>query len=149
MRRFLALGSLLLIPAFASGQETYSVPASANQVSNLTVAIASLNQDLCEKYELTANCTQAQVCAVPTINLPGCTAGQARGANVRIWPLTQGGREEFVQFYLVLPRFQDLIAGTVGANRGRYCKWWNLQDQTMKDAECTKVGQPAGCALCQ
>jgi hypothetical protein len=150
MRRVIALGFLLFLPAIVSGQESYTLSATANQVTNLTAAVASLNQDLCEKYELTAaNCTQAQVCTAA--NIPGgaaCSPAQARAANVRIWPNTQAGREEFVTFYLVAPRFQDLIAGTVGANRGRYCKWWGLQDQTTKDAECSKVGQPPGCSIC-
>jgi hypothetical protein len=150
MRRFLALGSLLLIPALVSGQETYSLAATAGQVANLTAAVASLNQEMCTGHALAADCTQAQVCTA--VNAPGgagCSAVQARDAKVRIWPNTQAGREEFVTFYLVAPRFQDLIAGTVGANRIRYCAWWTAQAQNVKDAECTKLGQPAGCALCQ
>lgn len=149
MRRLL-LGFLALCPAIAWGQESYSVSASANQVSNLTNAIASINQDLCDRYTLGTNCTQAQACTA--VNAPGgasCTAAQARQANVRIWPNTQAGREEFVVFYIVGPRFQDLVQGTVGSNRARYCAWWNTQNQTTKDGECTKLGLPAGCAICQ
>jgi hypothetical protein len=150
MRRFLALGPLLLIPAIVSGQETYSVAATANQVSNLTTAIASMNQELCDRYTLGQNCTQAQACtAVNAAGGAACTPAQARTANVRMWPNTQAGREEFVTFYLIAPRFQDLVSGTVGANRARYCAWWALQNQTTKDAECTKLGQPTGCSICQ
>lgn len=144
-----AIFTLIALPALA--QETYSVPATAGQVMDLTQIVAAHNEQTCERLSLTDACTQAQACtAANAAGGSSCTAAQARAANARIFPATQAGREEFVIFVIVAPRFADLRAGIVGHTRQRFCDWFtNTASQAQRDSVCTNAGRPAGCNVCQ
>lgn len=138
---------LLALPALS--QETYTLSASANQVADLRQYQLSINRGQCRRLGLALTCTQAQACT--SANAPGgasCTAGQARNAGVRIWPDTQAGREEFVTFQWVAGHFLEARSSLPALAAPDYCAWWTAQNQTTKDAECTKIGAPAGCSIC-
>ena len=150
MRKLLAVGFLLIIPAVVEAQETYSLNATAGQVTDLTSVVVGANVDTCLRLGQGESCTQAEACeAASAAGGVSCTPAQARAANARLWPNTQAGREEFVTFFIVAPRFKDLRAAQNGRNRVRYCDiWWPAQTQTTKNAECSKLVQPAGCSVC-
>lgn len=139
-RTLLAL-ALLAFTASASAQETYSLPASANNVTTLTGVITAQNGALCAAYGLARTCTQAQVCAAAgATGGSGCTAAQARNAGVRIFPLTQAGREEFAQHKIAAPKFAELISEQQAENRRSFCEAWNAANQTQRDSACTAIG---------
>jgi hypothetical protein len=148
MRRLILLG-LLLLPTAAQAQETYSFSATASQVTTLNQGIADINAGTCATFALAATCTQAQACTAA--NAPGgaaCTAAQARNANVRIWPNSQPGREEFIQFYWLLSNFNGMKSSIQSKDAQSYCTWYRAQTQTVKDSECTKTGRSANCEMC-
>jgi len=133
----------------ASSQETYSISAGAGNVSDLTAVVDVSNAKTCERNSLAPTCTQAQVCTA--VSAPGgasCTAAQARGANVRIFPNTQPGREEYVTFQIALPKFNEIKADILARGQQQLCKFWTTATQPQKDALCTSSGQAAGCLLC-
>ena len=137
------------IGSVAAAQETYSIAGTAGQVADLRQHTLALNRSTCARLQQAATCTQAQACTAA--NAPGgssCTAAQARNASARIWPDTQAGREEFVTFQWVAPRFMEAKAALPSQTIGDYCNWWAVQNQTTKDAECTKIGAPTGCSIC-
>lgn len=150
MRKIVALG--FVIAAFAgtaASQETYSVAASVGQTADLRQFVLSKNRRTCQAQGLAVTCTQAQACT--SANAAGgasCTAAQARAANVRIWPDTQAGREEFVIFFWLAPLFSQAKASLPTLAAPDYCAWWTLQNQTTRDTECTKIGAPTGCSIC-
>lgn len=149
MRRLLFLLACLVAP-WAAAQETYSIAANANQVTDLTAIVSAANGGVCNSLNLALSCTQAQACTAA--NAPGgssCTAAQARGANVRIYPQTQAGREEFVLFVIAGPRFAELRASAVPAfSQRKLCDFWATATRTQKDTTCSSVGLPNGCELC-
>ncbi len=143
---FLAAVAVLALSAVSHAQETYSLPAGAGNVVTLTAVITGLNGDNCARYSLPRTCTQAQVCTAA--GAPGgasCTAAQARGANVRIYPLTQAGREEFVTFGIALPEFLRLVANQQQETRRAFCEGWNAANTTARNNACSALGLAAGC----
>lgn len=147
-RIFISIG-LLMFPGLVGAQETYSLAATAQQVSDLTIVVAIENERTCIRLGQAASCTQAQACtAANAAGGASCTAAQARAATARIWPATQAGREEFVTFAIAAPRFQDLKAGTIGRHREKMCEAWTAANQAGKDSMCTATGNSAGCTLC-
>lgn len=160
-------GLAVIVAAFAAGltyeyftrqayaQEAYTVNASAGQVSDLQQYTLSLNRALCRTLNLAVTCTQAQACTAG--NAAGgasCTASQARAANVRIWPDTLAGREEYNLFFVAAPKLVEIrnlspITFVPGPAMGDYCVWWTAQNATTRNAECSKVGAPNGCSVCQ
>jgi hypothetical protein len=146
----LYLTFLSLVATNIRAQETYSIPATANQVSKLTVILVANNEKTCLKLNLATTCTQAQACT--TAGAPGgasCSAAQARNANVRIYPTTQAGREEFLTFVFVAPGFQNAYNDQSDYYHNKYCAWWALQNDATKDSECSKSGAPNNCNICQ
>lgn len=148
MKKLLVLAALLTAP-FAAAQETYSISASAAQVTDLTQIVAVANERVCFKLNLAEGCTQAQACVASAA--PGdssCTAAQARQANVRIIPATQAGREEFVTFFIAGPRFIEMRSEIVSRHKEKFCAFWATATQTQKNTLCTDSGQSTGCELC-
>lgn len=141
------------IPQNISAQETYSVSGSAGQVGDLQQYLLAQNRTTCALLNLAITCTQAQACTAA--NAPGgasCTAVQARGANVRIWPDTQAGREEYVTFGVAAPKLAEIRAVVPGAfiagpAMGDYCRWWKANSGSQA-AECAKIGATSGCVVC-
>ena len=147
--KYLAAAMFLLAGLSVEAQETYSINGTAGQVADLRQYVLGINRNTCARLQLTAACTQAQACTAASA--PGgasCTAAQARNANARIWPDTLAGREEFVTFQWIAPHFQEAKSGLPAQGYGGYCNWWTAQNQTTKDAECTKAGLPTGCSIC-
>jgi len=141
--------ALVLFAAPAIAQETYSIPANAGQVSDLTAIVDANNGRVCERLNLATNCAQSLACS--TANAAGgsgCSAAQARAAAVRIFPQTQAGREEFVQFMIAAPKFLAIKTDIILRAQERLCAFWSTANQTQKDALCTSSGQSAGCLLC-
>ena len=149
MRRLLFLLACLVAP-WAAAQETYSIAANANQVTDLTEIVRTQNGQVCDRVNQALNCTQAQACtAAGVAGGASCTAAAARAANVRVYPLTQAGREEFVTFVIAGPRFVELRASAVPAfAQKKQCDFWAVATQTQRDAMCTAANLPTGCALC-
>lgn len=150
MRKQLLFLAFVLFGPSVWAQETYSIAANANQVTDLTAIVNAANGEVCTKLNLALSCTQAQACTA--VNAPGgsaCTAAQARGANVRIYPLTLAGREEFVTFEIAGPRFNELRASAVPAfSQRKLCQFWGTATRTQKDNTCNSVGLANGCELC-
>ena len=148
MRYLLAAAfALVTLPAF--GQESYSISGTAGQVADLRQYVLGINRNTCARLQQVAACTQAQACtAANAAGGASCSAAQARNANARIWPDTLAGREEFVTFQWIAPHFQEAKSGLPAQGYGGYCNWWTAQNQTTKDAECTKAGLPTGCSIC-
>ena len=147
--KYLAAAGFALLCLPAQAQESYSISGTAGQVADLRQYVLGINRNTCARLQLTAACTQAQACTAASA--PGgasCTAAQARAANARIWPDTLAGREEFVTFVWIVPHFQEAKSGLPSQGYGGYCNWWTAQNQTTKDAECTKAGLPTGCSIC-
>jgi hypothetical protein len=145
----LAVVALAIIPGRAESQETYSVAATAAQVTKLTKAISTSNSKTCVGLGLAITCTQAQACtAANAAGGAACTAAQARAANARIYGATQPLREEFVSFFILLPAFQELVNRDVAWDQIAFCAAFNAGTQVARDNSCAAVGQPAGCDPC-
>lgn len=147
--KLVALAVFLLAGFEVEAQETYTINGSAGQVADLRQYVLAINRGQCRRLALAITCTQAQACTAA--NAPGgasCTAAQARGAGARIWPDTQAGREEFVTFQWIAPHFIEAKSSLPALAAPDYCGWWSAQNQTTKDAECTKIGAPTGCSIC-
>jgi hypothetical protein len=150
MKRLLILAALAFIPALASAQEAYTVNATAGQVTRLTKAVTIQNRQTCAQYGFIPACTQAQVCV--QVNAAGgasCTAAQARASNVRIYPNTQPGREEFVTFALVVPAFQQLMATAVSTDQADFCAAFKAAAPATQNSTCATFGLAAACEPCQ
>lgn len=144
--KYLIATLLLLACATTQAQETYSLPASAGNVTTLTIVITGQNGDLCARYALARTCTQAQACTAA--NAPGgsgCTAAQARTAGVRIYPLTQAGREEYVTFDIAAPEFIRRVANQNAETRRAFCEFWGAANTTQRNNACSAIGAAAGC----
>lgn len=151
----------LLVAAFvlwggsAFAQEAYTVNATtANQVQQITRFVNIENKKVCTRLGLFASCTQAQACTAA--NAPGgasCTAAQARGANVRIYPNTLAGREEWADFAIFRPAMIDRKNGITNNDRDNGCSTWTNGSAAQKDAMCATFGGDtpttvaAGCDL--
>lgn len=147
---FAAFGLFTLVsPKLASAQETWSIgPVPASQVSKAADQVALSNAKVCRKFSLPDTCTQAQACTAA--GAPGgssCTAAQARGANVRIFPATQAGREEYITFNFIIPGLDDRQAQVVGDNRTKQCQFWVSANAAQRSALCTASGLPSTCDL--
>lgn len=148
MKRLLFL-AIIFLPAAAQSQESYAVNATVGQVTRLTKAVTISNRQTCAANGFPAACTQAQLCV--QVNAAGgasCTAAQARAANVRIYPGTLAGREEFVTFALVVPAFQQLMSTAVSTDAQDFCAAFKAAAQGTKDATCATYGLPAACEPC-
>jgi hypothetical protein len=145
--RALPLALVVLLAAVAAeAQETYSLPAGAGNVTTLTIVVAGANGDVCARYSLPRTCTQAQACvASNTAGGASCTANQARANNVRIYPLTFAGREEFVTYGIALPGFLALIPSQNTETRRIFCDGWLAANTTARNNACTALGLSAGC----
>lgn len=138
--------ALILLASPALAQETYSLSGSAGQVGQLDRDRASTNRQTCTRLGLALTCTQAQACT--SANAPGgasCTAAQARGAQVRIFPATQAGREEFLTFSYVVPEFSRRVKGAAADEMNAAKAWFIAQSVAVQNAECAKWGLAAGC----
>ena len=159
MRRLILL-SLALVAAPAYAQETYSIPATAPNVIDLASIVATQNLAICRRLSTVAlnptpafNCSQAQACLAAVA--PGgssCTAAQARGADVRIYPATQAGREEYVTFKIAVPTFKKQLDDAGSLHQTVGCEYLKspsgLTDLTTL---CSNAGLPAppACFICR
>jgi bifunctional ADP-heptose synthase (sugar kinase/adenylyltransferase) len=152
MRKLIVtLAVLFAAAASASAQESYSTPATAQQVTDLTEGIGSFNVKTCKRLILAVGCTQAQACvAANAAGGASCTAAQASATvpSCRIYvTTTQAGREEFVNKVFVAPQFNDLKAVTPAINQYRGCLKWQTDNQTARDGSCTAAGITPPCTL--
>ncbi len=141
-----AVAVLALGAASVHAQEVYSLPAGSGNVATLSVVIAGQNGDICQRWNLARTCTQAQVCAAAAA--PGgssCTATQARTAGVRIYAITQAGREEFVTFAIALPRFLEMVSSQQSEERRAFCEGWAAASVSTRNTFCTTIGLASGC----
>jgi hypothetical protein len=155
---------LLALPALAHAQvddTEYCQDPNATQTGDLRQYVIAKNRATCLRLNAGTNgvCTQAQACTAAGLSA-GCTAAQARGTacsttgagclvSARIWPDTQAGRNEFVQFVWVLREFTLAKAETPAHVQVDECVWWNnVATQTERDADCVKWGYLAGCPRC-
>lgn len=132
-----------------SAQETYSVAATAPQVTRLTKGIAVSNVMTCGVWRLAATCTQAQACtAAAAVGGAACTAAQARAANARIFPATLAGREEFLIFVLVAGGITDLQNRAIAFDQQNFCAAFKVATVATQNTACTTLGLAAGCEPC-
>lgn len=146
MKRLLFLLALISFPAIAQAQETWLLSPTVGQVSRTTKAVTIQNRQTCASMGLGPTCIQADICTAK--GLAACTPAQARAANVRIYPNTQPGREEFVTFVLVIPAFQQLMSTAVTSDVQDFCGAFKAASQATRDATCTTYGLPAACEPC-
>jgi hypothetical protein len=150
MRKILCGYAFLLAASSASAQEVYSLTASAGQVAQHDRDRAARNRQTCQQLALAVTCTQAQACtAASAPGGSGCSAAQARGAGVRIYPATLAGREEFLTFDIVAPEFQRRVAAASADEKKAVCSWFVAQNTATQNAECAKWGLLDGCNPCQ
>ena len=148
MRKLLFLAVVLFAPSVWA-QETYSLTANTAQVADLTLMVTTNNERTCDTLRQPLTCNQAQACtAANAAGGSSCTSAQARAANARIFPNTQAGREEFVAFGLVAPRFQTLKPEVIAWDQDKFCRTWRGANQTTREGMCTSAGLPATCTLC-
>lgn len=142
MKKLLFL--LLFLPSFAAAQETYSVSATANQVSILDIERILHNADVCSRVGLSASCTQAQF---------NTEIAKPRFAGITgtIYANSLAGRQSFLIQRWIADNFKAAKAAQVARNRPAYCTWWNDPSRTTaeRNAECSKTGLSAGCDLCE
>lgn len=132
----------------AEAQETYSVgPVSAARVTTASIVITKRNGETCLRVNAVGGrtCTQAQACtAGGAAGGASCTAAQARTANVRIYPLTQAGREEFLTFAIALPDLDNMVFQQADENKRAFCAAWVAATNANKDTICTTLALPTG-----
>jgi hypothetical protein len=146
MKRLIFVLTLLGLVKVASAQETYSLPAGAGNVATLTTLVTKHDGDTCQSYALPRTCTQAQICiAASTPGGASCTAAQARAADVRIYPNTFAGREEYVTFEVALPQFLALVSAQQSEDRRAFCENWNAASVSTRNTFCTSIGLGTGC----
>lgn len=127
--------------------ETYQISPTVNQQTQLTEIVTAANERVCWDSDLPSDCSQSDACVAK--GLPsGCTANQARSAGVRIYPLTQAGREEYVQRSIVAPEFIERRAGLRGHYLEKMCRNWEAFDASQREALCAAAGLPSTCNLC-
>lgn len=159
MRRLLFL-AFVLIAVPAAAQETYTINASAGNVTDLAAIVGGQNLRVCRRLSTVAtnptppsNCTQAQACLAA--QAPGgssCTAAQARGINARIYPATQAGRDEYVTFKIALPAFLSQLKDAGSLHQTVGCEYLlSPSGSTDLTNVCTNAGLPAppACKICQ
>ena len=147
MKKLWAVLVLLAAPAMA--QETYEIPAAAGNVTELAVIVGIHNRDICVLYGQAASCTQAEACSAS--GAPGgasCTPAQARAANVRIFPATFAGRQEFVIFQITAPAFFAMRAAIITSTQQAQCAFWTTATAEQRNTICQAFGFSPGCILC-
>jgi hypothetical protein len=169
MKRIPLLLMLLFLPLSAEAQETWTLNPTAVQVITSDFGRLEANRENCERFNLAAGrtdagqCTQAQMCTA-TPACPGgasCTAVQALACGVtaefpqgrRVFPNTTAGREQYVGVFGVVRLLNEVTATHTanppdGSSFQAYCIWWAAQNQTTKNAECSKSSQPNNCPIC-
>jgi hypothetical protein len=151
-RLSLILFALAVFGPLAEAQEVYSISASATQVGNLTNIVVTNNARTCLRVNAVGgeSCTQAQACtAIGNPSNCSTTASVARNLNVRIYPLTLAGREEYVTFVFAAPQFTNALSDPTSFEYERMCLNWQVFNTTQRNALCTAAGRPTGCRLCQ
>lgn len=124
----LLIVALFALPAFA--QESYSVNATAPQVAVVDAARTASNVDVCSRNGLPANCTQAQVDALPAPKQGGT-----------VYADSLAGRQAFLRRYLA----DSLLAQPASREALRRYRW-SAATQAQRDAYCVDVlGESAGC----
>lgn len=151
MRKALILVLAILWPEYGSTQESYTLSAGATNVTTLTEVITFLNAETCARYGLPDACTQAQTCtAAVATGGAGCTAAQARAGGVRIYPLTQAGREEFVTFGIALPEFLRLAeTAQKSAQKKLFCDAWEVASVANQNTCRAAVSAQSNADPCQ
>lgn len=147
-----SIALLLLTAGLTSAQETYSIAATANQVTRVSRAVLTFNAKSCLRLNAVggATCTQAQACtAAAAAGGASCTAAQARAANARIYPNTQPGREEFVTFALVARDVTDLGNDAVALDQLLFCAAFKAATAGNQNTACTSVGYTPVSGQCE
>lgn len=154
---FTLLGAHLAMAQAPTGPETYSLSTGSGQQGTRNAVLvdkgrAIRNRTTCKRLNLVSTCTQSQACVAA--NAPGgasCTAAQARQVNVRIFPQTLAGREEFIMFHSFVPDLVDFFNQTQGQDNSDACTSWSTMTQAQRDVVCAAFipALPAGCDLCR
>lgn len=146
---------LLLLSLFAfatnlSADEDLTINIITAQTSNLNAIITMENEKTCDSRGLALSCTKAQACvAYGAVGGASCTDAQARAVGAMIYPITNGGRSDFVKFKYAGVAFTASKAELSAWNQIKYCRFtYPGQNQTARDAACTAKGLSAGCELC-
>jgi len=138
MKKVLIALALVFAAVPALAQETYSIAATAPQVTRVDRARLKQNSNTCSRLLLATGCTQAQACvAANAVGGASCTQAQARARNAEIFAATQPGRESFV-FSTVVDKVQEFTATAAVDDLVATRIWWTtLATRAQKDAICT------------
>ncbi len=132
-----------------TAQESYTVVLTSANVQALNLGRIQHNEDVCGNYNLPTSCTQAEVCVAALVPTgPSCTASEAKGFGVRIYPDTLGGREAFMKDEMVKSELDKFILEQKRRDRKATRDWCASATQVQIDAVCTLYGLQAGCYIC-
>ncbi len=157
MKRILiALAFLLGLPLLAESQETYSIAATAPQVTRIDRARTRQNTITCLSRNAVggANCTQAQACvAYGAAGGASCTVAQARATtpSCEIFAATLAGRELFT-IATVVNHVQEFQTQATAEDKVSFCVWWKtVASAAAKNTICTTAVPSLGngCEICQ
>jgi hypothetical protein len=133
----IAVLAFFTLPRAARAQETYSIVVNANQQADIEWDRVRYNTDTCASGGLPANCTQAQIQAVP-----------GHSTDI-IYDNTLTGRGLFLKKVWIVDRLQSVRDERARRDRASFCVWWNGLSQVNKDTNCATFGLAAGCELCR
>jgi hypothetical protein len=149
MKKF-TFALLVAFAGVASAQESYTISVNANQATRVEKARLHKNRQTCERWQLPASCTQAQVCVTASVaGGASCTVTAARTAGVEIYTAGLAGRQDFLTFSILVPAFQDFINQATAVDYQDACVLWAGFNQTQKNSVCSSIGLPAGCEICR
>lgn len=140
MKKLLIALLVLALPVIVQAQETYSISATAPQVTMVDGARVLTNRRACLHVGLVATCTQADVDAheIPVgFSTP------------TIYADSVVGRAAFLRSILG-PQILAMQDAVLAQQHQDYCDWFELAATTaQKNAVCSASGLPDGCTMCR
>lgn len=134
MKNVLLIGLALLVPTIVQAQESYTLNATAGQVSNLIdPGRVTHNERSCYNAGLAITCTEAQLQAVPGFE------------TTKIYPDSQQGRQDYIIDIVIGPRIPELKTERQGWDSTKAKINFDALDTTGKNAVCSALSLPNGC----
>lgn len=135
MKKLLAVLIVFAVPAVA--QETYSIPATANQASIVDRARILTNRRSCTSIGLPKTCTQADVDIL------------APAPAVVVYPDSLAGRTGLLKGILVR-NIKAMLDAILAQERIDFCDWFEVTaTEGQRNAVCSAAGLPNGCTMCR
>lgn len=145
MKKLIAILLLASGPVFGAA-EGYTLNKGAGIVKSIERLRIFYNGAVCSANGLALTCTQAQVCVAANVTGgASCSNADAKAAGVFVYADSLSGREKLLDFLsdeYVNRLYTKLIPAS---DSDAYKVWFKAQNQATQDAECSKIGLPAGC----